>query len=243
VTNKEQDYKHMKKILFLSLIFVSASVLKAQNLQLHYDMGKDRKYLTSTVEMFKLDKYGSTYYFVDMDYGVGGLKGVNMAYWEIARGLKFWKSPFELHVEYNGGFGQFKGDAYNGAYQINDAWLFGGNYTWNSPDFAKIFTLQAMYKNIRDKNNLSFQITGVWTVQMLKGKMTFDGFADFWREDNVVGPVGDTKDTKFVFLTEPQIWYNFTKQLAIGSEIEISSNFKGHKGVMVNPTIAAKWTF
>jgi len=233
----------MKKLLILLSLFTAASALKAQNVQLHYDLGKDRKYLTSTVEMFKTDNWGSTYYFVDMDYGAGGAQGVGMGYWEISRGLKFWKSPFELHVEYNGGFGQFKATPYNGAYQINDAWLFGGNYTWNTADFSKIFTLQAMYKTIRSKNNMSFQITGVWTIQLFKKKVTFDGFADFWREDNIVGVGANTKATNFVFLTEPQFWYNCTDHFSVGSEIEISSNFKGHNGVMVNPTIAGKWNF
>lgn len=232
----------MKKVLLLLMVFVSAMVLKAQNIQTHYDLGKDRNYLTTTVEMFKPDKYGSTFFFIDMDYGVGKLTGVNMAYWEIARGIKFWDCPFELHVEYNGGFGQFEATPFNGAYQINDAWLLGGNYTWNTKDFSKIFTLQAMYKNIRYKNSAAFQITGVWTVQMLNSKLTFSGFADFWREDNIVGPAGNKKSTSYVFLSEPQLWYNVCKQFSIGTEIELSNNFAGHNGFMVNPTIAAKFS-
>src|SRR5665648_1111147 len=67
----------MKKILILFVLFIAASALKAQNVQLHYDIGKDRKYLTSTVEMFKPDKWGSTFFFIDMDYGSGGAQGVS----------------------------------------------------------------------------------------------------------------------------------------------------------------------
>jgi hypothetical protein len=235
----------MKKLLFLFVLFIAASALEAQNVQLHYDLGKDRKYLTTTVEMFKPDKWGSTFFFIDMDYGKGGTTGVEgsqLAYFEIARGLKFWKSPFEIHLEYNGGFGQFKATPFNGAYQINDAWLFGGNYTWNTADFSKIFTLQAMYKNIRGKNDMSFQLTGVWNLQYFKNKVTLSGFADFWREDNMVGPT-NSKSTDFVFLTEPQFWFNCTEHFSVGSEVEISSNFGGHDGLMVNPTIAGKWKF
>ena len=36
------------------------AAVKAQNLQVHYDFGKDRKQITTTLEMFKPDKYGST---------------------------------------------------------------------------------------------------------------------------------------------------------------------------------------
>jgi len=234
----------MRKLLFLFALIIAASALKAQNIQLHYDLGKDRKYLTSTVEMFKPDKWGSTFFFVDMDYSSGGAQGVSLGYFEIARGLKFWKSPFEIHVEYNGGFGQYKANAdYNTAYQINDSWLFGGNYTWNTADFSKVFTLEAMYKNIRGKNDMSFQITGVWAVQLLKNKVTLSGFADFWREDNEVGPFDQKKHTNFVFLSEPQFWFNLTDHFSVGSEVEVSSNFAGHDGLMVNPTVAGKWKF
>jgi len=234
----------MKKLLTLFTFLSAASALTAQNVQLHYDMGDTRKFLTSTVETFKTDKYGSTFYFIDMDYGKGvsdGVQGPKLAYFEISRGLKFWNSPFEIHVEYNGGFGQYQADKVNNAYQINDAWLFGGNYTWNTKDYSKVFTLEAMYKNIRGKNDMSFQITGVWNLQFCKNKITLSGFADFWREDNLVGVFGNQKATNFVFLTEPQFWYNLTKQFSVGSEIEMSANFAGHRGFMINPTIAGKW--
>ncbi len=223
------------------MLLISFSALKAQNVQLLYDLGKDHKFPWTHVEMFKPDKWGSTFFFIDMNYGEGGNHGVSMAYWEISRALKFWKSPFALHVEYNGGFGQFKTSTpLNGAYQINDAWLVGGEYTWNTIDFSKVFTLQAMYKNIRDKNSAAFQITGVWAVQMFQKKLTFSGFADFWREDNFVGT---SDETKFVFLTKPQLWYNFTEHFSAGSEVDISANFSGHKGFMTNPNLSAKWTF
>jgi hypothetical protein len=235
----------MKKFVILFLIFKGISGLEAQNVQLHYDLGKDRKYLTSTVEMFRPDRYGSTFLFVDMDYGAGDIKGVSLGYFEISRGLKFWKSLFELHIEYNGGFGQTKSDdgVYH-AYQINDSWLFGGNYSWRSADYSKVITIQAMYKNVRDKNDLSFQLTCVWTVRILKDKITFTGFADFWKEDNsfFVNALPGT-ETDFVFLCEPQLWYSFNKNFSVGSEVEVASNFALHKGLKACPTIAAKWTF
>ena len=128
----------------------------------------------------------------------------------------------------------------NGAYQINDAWLFGGEYSWNTKDFSKVFTLQALYKTIRDKTNASFQITGIWTIQMLKNRVTFTGFADFWREDNFEGT---GNKTRFVFLTKPQLWYNFTQHFSVGTEQDMSANFSGNRGFMHRPTLGAKWTF
>lgn len=225
----------IKKIILALFAFAAFSAM-GQNLQLHYDMGKDRGYATTTLEMFKPDKYGSTFWFVDMDYNSADVKGVSLAYWEIARGLKFWESPFEIHLEYNGGFGQWQPGS---AYQINDAFLLGGNYTWHNGDFSKVLTMQGMYKYIQDKNDASFQVTAVWGLHFFDRKLSLTGFADFWKEDNSFG----TDETKFVFLTEPQIWYNINPNWSVGGEVELSSNFAGNKGFMANPTVAAKWTF
>ncbi len=229
----------MKKYILLSLLLLPLLV-KAQNIQLHYDMGKDRGYLTSTVEMFKADKLGNTFFFIDMNYNVGDVKGVSLAYFEIARVLKLGKSPFGFHAEFNGGFGQFAASPFNGAYSINNAWLGGLDYSWNNADFSKGFSLKALYKTIRHKQDASFQLTGVWHANFLNNKVTFSGFADFWKEDMFYF---NQEATEYVFLAEPQLWFNATKNLSLGSEIEISNNFGGMHGFHVNPTIAGKWNF
>lgn len=228
----------MKKlfgVLFLSVLFGNAF---SQNIQLHYDMGKDRGYFTSTVEMFKPDKLGNTFFFIDFDYGVGDVEGVSLSYFEIARCFKLGKSPFSWHAEYNGGFGQWKAGNVGGAYTINNAWLTGVDYSWNASDFSKGFSIKALYKNIantmNDKPN-NFQITGVWYLNFAKGKMSFTGFADFWKEKTLNGD--------FVFLSEPQLWYNATSKFAVGGEVELSNNFGGMKGFHAMPTLGAKYTF
>jgi hypothetical protein len=234
----------MKKTVAILIVLFSVASVKAQNLQVHYDFGKTRKLVTSTVEMFKPDKWGSTFFFIDMNYDAENGKTVSLAYWEIARALALGKSPFAAHVEFNGGFGQFNSTPFNGAYAINNAWLGGLEYSIHNADFTRGITFQALYKYIKDKNDASFQLTTVWYMHMFDQKITFNGFADFWREDNSFSQSGETvTDTKYVFLTEPQIWYNFTENLSVGSEIEISSNFSGNEGFMVNPTLAAKWNF
>lgn len=228
----------MKKLFFVAILTLSGIGTYAQNLQLHYDFRRSGDegaaplgVLTSTVEMFKPDKYGSTFFFIDMNYGERGVKGVSLAYWEISRSLKFWDAPFAAHVEYNGGQGIGKGFYF----PINDAWLFGADYIWNNSNFTRGFTLSAMYKYIQGFDSPSFQLTGVWYMHMLDGKVTFSGFADFWKQTSKYGK-------KFVFLSEPQIWYNFNKNLSVGSEIEISSNFY-KKNIALCPTAAVKWNF
>jgi len=234
-----------KRILLFSFLFsgIIFSITKAQNVQLHYDYGKERKMFTTTVEMFKPDKLGSTFFFIDMDYGskASGVDGIDLAYWEISRSFKVSKkSNFEPRVEYNGGFGRGvldDGTQYN--YSINSAWLVGLQYTFASKDFSKILTLQANYKYIKDKNNAAFQLTAVWTLNFFKNKLSLMGFADWWREDNVFGE----NTTNYVFLTEPQIWWNALSHFSFGGEFEMSNNFASNEGFMFNPTVAVKWTF
>ena len=228
----------MKRILlFFTMIAFTAS-LNAQNLQVHYDLGKDRKYITTTVEMFKPDRYGSTFFFIDMDYSSDARNvdnGISLGYWEIARAFK-WKETqmFQPRVEYNGGVFKLNGD--NTPFvPIENCWLAGVEHTWASSDFTKILTLQANYKYIKDKEDASFQLTAVWAIQMLNNKLTFTGFADFWKEEMFWG-------TNYRFLAEPQIWYNLNSHFSFGSEIELSNNFVGDE-FFVSPTVAVKWTF
>lgn len=231
----------MKKILTTLMLGTMCSLASSQNVQLHYDFGDDRQMLTSTVEMFKADNWGSSFFFIDFDYGskASDVDGISLAYWEISRDLKLWEAPISIHAEFDGGFGQFKSTPTNGAYTINNAYLFGPAFGWNNESFTRGFTIQALYKYITDKHDASFQITGVWYMHFLEGKITFSGFADFWKEDNVFG----TKETSYVFLSEPQLWYNPSKNFSIGGEVEISSNFGGNEGFMINPTLGLKWTF
>lgn len=235
--------KHL--LILASIIFIGSST-KAQNVQLHYDFGKDRKMPTTTLEMFKPDKLGNTYFFVDFDYGseASGVNGINLAYWEIARVFKTEKMPIGIHAEYDGGMGRYYNniDSTEYGYRINDAWLGGVDYSWNAEDFSKGFSIKALYKYIADKHNASFQITGVWYWNLFKNKVTFSGFADFWREDSDFNFDG-TADASYIFITEPQIWYNINKHFSVGGELELSNNFGGNEGFMANPTLAVKWGF
>lgn len=231
----------MKKLFLVAILALSGIGAFAQNLQLHYDWRRGQEQgavpagvFTTTVEMFKPDKYGSTFFFVDMNYGERGVKGVSLAYWEIARSLKFWDGPLAAHVEYNGGQGLGKGFGF----PINDAWLLGADYVWNNSNFTKGFTLSAMYKYIQGFGTPSFQLTGVWYMHLMDGKFTFSGFADFWKETKYFNGV----QNKLVFLAEPQIWYNINKNLSVGGEVEISKGFVT-KNFAAYPTTAIKWNF
>lgn len=232
----------MRKTLSLLLILGIFIPFKAQNIQMHYDFGHaiydeldNRAKLTTTVEMFKPDKWGSTFFFVDMDYADNE---VSSAYWEIARELKFWNAPLSIHVEYDGGLNYIK-----------DSYLGGVTYTYNNASFDKGFSASVMYKYIYGNTSPNnFQLTATWYMHFDKGRYTFSGFADFWRERHFDMNGGSHLLT---FLAEPQFWVNFNAfpwadddfKLSVGTEWEITSNFALMEGWHWNPTLALKWTF
>lgn len=229
----------MKKTLIVIFVLLASLSSRAQNLQVLYDFADDRKYVTTTLEMFKPDKWGSTFYFVDFYYDYGSQKHPSSAYMEIARNLNFWKGPLNLHVEYNGGLGTYPSPSNENpnrteGYPINNAWLGGVDYGFHNADFSKTLNLQAMYKHIVGVQE-SAQFTGVWGLHFLKRKLSFTGFADLWWEDNAGGST--------IFVAQPQLWYNFSSNLSAGSEVEVANNFAGTEGFKVRPRLAVKWNF
>ena len=227
----------MKKLLLSAAMLITSICAGAQNVQLHYDLGRalykditDRQTVTTTIEMFKLDKWGSTFLFTDMDLSKN----------------KQWAA----HIEYNGGLGSNKDLTYTARYQ--HAFLAGGAWNWVSSDFKKNFSIQLMYKYYFKGQGLArpfsgFQLTEVWGLTFANNLCTFNGFCDLWYDKNVNG--------KLIFISEPQFWFNLNTlkgmqdvNLSLGTEVEISNNFVYNNKGMNNkfyaiPTIAAKWTF
>ena len=226
-------------IVLMAIAIISSN---AQNVQVHYDFGRHlypdqeegRQSVTMTLEQFKADKWGSWYYFVDVDLSNKFVEG---AYTEISREFNIGKKGFAAHVEYDGGLNRF------GSYQ--QAALLGGAWNGHSADFSKTYSVQLMYKRYFKSYEYtsaynSFQLTGVWGLNFGKS-FTFSGFIDFWRGEDADG------HGQLVILSEPQLWYNVNKHLSLGGEIEISNNFiyntYDDKSFFINPTLALKWNF
>ena len=194
------------------------------------------------------DDWGNTFFFIDYDYNAKDSKGVNQApsgsYMEIARCLNFWQgtplAPFSLQVEYNGLVG------------VNQNFLFGVDYFLHSEDFSNTFNFKLLYKTFSNgaSSDLPLQFTFVWGMQDIFGVqgLRFSGFADIWGENVVNFLEAADKPRKFVFISEPQIWYNVGKfigvpNLNIGGEVELSVNFAGYDGFYARPCLGTKWVF
>ncbi|WP_288286491.1 DUF5020 family protein [uncultured Prevotella sp.] len=237
----------MKKLMISALMAVAALGANAQNIQLHYDFGRniysneeaDRQKVTATLEQFKADDWGSWYYFFDVDLTS---KTTRSIYTEISREINLSKNlPLAAHVEYDGGLWHAPAIG-NGSYQ--QAGLAGIAYNGHNADFSKTWSVQALYKQFFKSyegthSYASFQLTGVWGLNFLDNKMTFSGFIDFWRGEKA------NNHGCLVILSEPQLWYNVNKHFSVGTEVEFSNNFivnyYNDKTFFVNPTLGVKW--
>lgn len=250
----------MKKLFVLAAAAISMAASAQVNIQLHYDLGRqlypnkesNRGQITTTVEMFKADRLGSTYFFVDMDYcgqacsynldgtmkHEGDIRGTIGAYWEVSRDFTFYKVKrnnnhnFSAHIEYDGGLSL-------GGKSFQQAMLVGPAWNWHSADFKKTFTLQVMYKQFfhqTNENGLrshdahpSFQITPIWNITFANDLCSFSGFADLWY--GWTSNFDPDQKKGLVFLTEPQFWFHIvnkgktSNRLSVGTEVEVSNNF------------------
>ena len=245
----------MKKTFSLAIVMAAFLSVSAQNVQLHYDFGHlydnldSRPSVTTTVEYFKADKWGSTFLFTDLDYQRDGVAG---AYWEIAREFNVSKNKqWAAHVEYNGGLSSDE-ETWQ-ATRFQHAVLLGGAWNWANSDFSKTFSVQLLYKyNFKNRHYeahpySSVQLTEVWSTTFAKGLCTFSGYCDLWYDPAVNG--------KWIGQSEPQFWFNLNTlkgwegiNLSLGSEVELSNNFvyndKGQNNKFYAiPTVGAKWTF
>lgn len=230
----------MKKFLVIAAIAVLGlgQVAKAQtNVQLFYDFGKERQYVTATLEGFYTDKGGDTFFFSDFYFSnqknvYGASNGV---YFEVERGLNFWKNTamkdFSLHVEYDGStWGQSMA-------------CLGVKYQFHNDDYTRFFTLEFMYDwMFGQEATTPLKLTGIWKVERLFNVpfLTFKGFFDLWGVDQQFTLTGDSK---WSFLAEPQIWFKVGEHLDLGTEIELAGNFAGREGFVCNPCLGARWRF
>lgn len=222
----------IKLFILLILSMVLCSAVHAQNLQLHYDFGKaddgannaDRNYFTGTFELFKPDKLGSLFLFMDVDFNKEN-SGASLAYFEIARKFTIHKkSGLGVQFEYNDGTPEY----------IRSAWLTGITYPIKIGKSELNTSL--LYRANKGSTSADMQITTIWFQPLLNGKLLFTGFIDFWSQDDLV-----REGKNWVFLSEPQLWFVLNKAFSIGTEVEISRNFFTFDGDLeAMPTAAIK---
>jgi hypothetical protein len=139
------------------------------------------------------------------------------------------------HLEYNGGLGT--------GFSIPSSYLAGAQYPFKLGNFF-MGTYLAYKLNAFTELSHDVQWTLTWNSAFPNSKVSLGGFLDLWTENKnrATGEGGK----KLILLSEPQVWYNFTPNFAIGSEIELSYNFVNafaESKFYAVPTLATKWNF
>jgi len=220
-----------KQVFWLFSMFIFANTLCfGQNVQVHYDFGEDRDFVTTTLEMFKPDPLGATFWFVDMDYDSKNNSN-SLSYWEIARyfNLPMLHEKLSASVQYNDGVALFG--------PLHSVWLAGVTYAF---DFGFItLNTELLYRYMDVSESPDFQLTFVWVEYYLQEKIQFAGYFDYYTQDNAFGKKLN------IIQAEPQLWYVLNDHFYIGGEVEVSRNFipQFDDNLMFMPTLAVKWIF
>ncbi|MBI5059757.1 DUF5020 family protein [candidate division KSB1 bacterium] len=186
------------------------------NLQLHRDI--HREVYTSTVEIFELDRYGTTFFFTDSDFGPAGEQS---SYFEISRSHAMLRRSFGVlsaSLQFNDGTLAGDGFAADGTQikQIPRTWLGGASLSelkWG----PAVFELQALWRQ-EFAADPGWQLTAVWFSPIPRTRLELLGYVD-WNSN-------ETNDEPTSVQAEPQLQYH-RGHWALGSELEISRNFAG----------------
>jgi hypothetical protein len=213
------------RIAFL-IILAATTLASAQekslflNAQLHFDF--DREITTTTLELFHMDKLGTTFFFADFDFDEVGQHG---SYFEVARNFRVVPSSrgnLNLSVQYNDGTLDLPEKVIPGAF------LYGLAF-----DNLHVGPARLEFQTLARKEfaaSLSWQLTLVWLAP-LQPYLTFCGYVDV-NGDQQHG--GRTR-----VQSEPQLKFLW-QQWAVGSEVEVSRNFLP-AGTARHPFEENKW--
>lgn len=204
----------MKQLLFILLLPV-LSAAQGKNLfadlQLHRDF--HREILTATVEMFEVDRYGTTFFFTDFDFGSIGQHG---NYFEIARNHALRRLPFaalNATLQFNDGVLPTDAAAGKGIPRTVLGGLSLSDLKWG----AAAFELQALLRQ-EFAADPGWQFTAVWMWPVSGTPFEFLGYVDW--NTNKAGDQPVSVQAEPQLLIRRGLW-------AIGSELEISRNFSG----------------
>jgi len=208
----------MKKLIFIFLILLSITIVKAQNIQVLNGILGDGTYGNiSTFELYKDLKGGPLYYFTDFKMSKNGYFE---AYTEISKYWYFTEDKFSITTQYNAGL--------NKDYQIQPVYLLGlskgfiikGNFNLQ---FDVMYRYQKELVLDNEQHN-GYQITTIFSRDWKKAQVS--GYLDFW-------------NTKY-FIFEPQVWYKVIPNIFLGLEYR-ASNYYVMEGYDNYVLIGIKW--
>ena len=233
-------------LIFMALISFQ---LKAQNVQLHYDLRhsldpevNEKNFLVLSFEYYKeLDSLGS-FLFKAQSYLKGQDGNIGETFVQLSQTVKFWKPSVYLAFNYSGGLGLANGGY---GYYISNAYALGISYPleWK----GAFLTLNAQYRYSAFVNpSYDIQIIAYIWKGMFNYRLVLSGSIVSWTENRNQGTeyTSHLSGKKFAFFGDPQLWYRIRGGFSLGTRINLYYNIIGDENALkVYPTIGCQYKF
>ncbi|MGF1635606.1 MAG: DUF5020 family protein [Cyclobacteriaceae bacterium] len=230
----------LKKLILIGLLMTTCVLANAQtisNMQIHYDMGSykvndreiTRNQMRGKFQMLGFDSLGSYYWGADLIYSPEEDKATS-GQLTIFRGFKFSK---KTHLQLVAG--------HTGIVGLNNFYYAGIHHPLK---FGKVIILpMLLYSYNKSAKGPDVLFTTAFNTRILNDKVTIFGFFNAFTTDKVL-PDGTINGKRTVMQLSPNIMYNLTKQIAIGTEIEAAYHrYSPEDKVIVLPGAMMRWTF
>nr|AIA10486.1 unknown Function [uncultured bacterium] len=230
----------MKKIIYtLAIIFCLVETAFAQfaDVQLHYAMGSykrgdktiRRDYFKTRFEMLNRDSIGTYYWSIDLDYNAPN-KSISLSQTQIFHSIRIAKyKPIQPAVGHGGISGR-------------SSYFFVGIHTPFSIGRVKFLPL-LLYAYNKDAKKPDARLTIAYATRLLKNRISIFGFANTWTNDKVSTVDGSVSGKIVGWQLRPQVWFNMTRKLAIGTELDFSKNLYTLNKPVFLGSIGTKWGF
>jgi hypothetical protein len=232
----------MKYLCFITLLLTGSA--NGQNLQLHYDLR--HHYNTLYFEYFKtrdsgqsLIKPGNFLIKTEADL-LGAGNNIGKFYLQVSQSFRAWKPKIFLQLQYSGGAGITEPKQYS--YYLTNTFQAGAEipFHWMNAWFSSILD----YKYVAYTHATNDPIyTFYWWKGLLHYKLELAGDFSIWTENKNHGDASTEGQTgkRFFFFAEPQVWFNLSKSIAIGSKVNLYYHVNTpDNDLQAYPTIAVK---
>lgn len=238
-------------LVLLCLVF--SAVTKAQDLQFHYDLRhtvdpaeNPSNFPTLYFEYFKTRDTGKSFlkpggFLLKTEADLLGTgNNIGKFFCQVTQSFRAWQPKIFWQFGYSGGAGITNPKQYS--YYITNTFVTGAEipFRWKGAFFTGILDYRYVAYNRPTSDPI---YTLYWWEGLFHYKLELAGDVNFWTENRSQGTAETIGETgkRFFFFGEPQVWFNLSKSLAIGSKIDlyyhintIANIFQGY------PTIAVK---
>jgi hypothetical protein len=242
------DKRMLWLLMLCSATTLDSRVIRAQDLQLHYDWrhtidprNNARNFPELTFKSFKALEFGS--FLLKMEVNLDGTQhNVSKGYLEVTQTLRFWKAPVYVLGEYTGGLGLF--DGATGGYYLDNAYLVGAAHPFEWQGGWANVSLAYKHTNL-PKASHDPQATVYWGRSLGK-RWAFAATSVLWTQNRNHGDdyTASLTGKRRSFLIENEIWWRAVGLVSVGSEIRISRNVYATDGrLLIYPTAGVRYLF